>query len=181
MITTPPGAERAFGLRFLQDAANHPLGAAGLGELARLHGDATFGARNVDPHRWDAALERLRAVFAESDPVRASTLLNAELASTPATTELTLLDDGRWALRPAIAPRARADEALLAIGAFALATWLAERGRCAWGVCAADDCERVFIDEGRRHPQRFCSTACATRTRVAAHRRRNAGTDVEPS
>lgn len=166
--------ERPFGLRFLQDALNTPLSARALRELASAHGDPRFGERPFDAENWSSAAQRLHEVFAESDAERASALLNSALASSAACTELIPLDDGRWALRPAIAADAPAHDALMTVGAFALAAWLADRGRCAWGVCAADGCERVFVDEGRRHPQRFCSSTCATRTRVAAYRRRGA-------
>ncbi|MEV4612729.1 CGNR zinc finger domain-containing protein [Kitasatospora sp. NPDC049258] len=52
----------------------------------------------------------------------------------------------------------------------ALALRLGDRGRCAWGRCAAPDCRRYFIDTGRRTPQRYCTPRCATRVRVASHR-----------
>ncbi|WP_052442347.1 CGNR zinc finger domain-containing protein [Streptacidiphilus neutrinimicus] len=61
---------------------------------------------------------------------------------------------------------------LVSTAALALALWLGERGRCAWGRCAAPGCARYFIDAGRRAPQRYRSTRCGTRLRVAAHRTR---------
>ncbi|WP_231608091.1 CGNR zinc finger domain-containing protein [Streptacidiphilus albus] len=45
---------------------------------------------------------------------------------------------------------------------------------CAWGRCAAADCDHFFVDTGRRSPQRFCTPRCATRVRVAAHRAHHA-------
>ncbi|RRQ72609.1 hypothetical protein CQW39_31230 [Streptomyces griseofuscus] len=78
--------------------------------------------------------------------------------------------------RPACTPRPphHRDPArwLLSTDALALARWLGERGYCAWGRCAAPGCDRCFIDTGRRAPQRYCSTRCGTRVRVAAHRDR---------
>ncbi|MGW1991554.1 CGNR zinc finger domain-containing protein [Embleya sp. NPDC001921] len=50
-----------------------------------------------------------------------------------------------------------------------------ERGTCAWGQCAAPDCADYFIDTGRRAPQRYRTTRCATRVRVATHRANRAG------
>nr|WP_238350654.1 CGNR zinc finger domain-containing protein [Kribbella shirazensis] len=38
--------------------------------------------------------------------------------------------------------------------------------------CAAVRCDNVFLDATRNHTQRFCSTACQNRTKVAAHRAR---------
>lgn len=43
------------------------------------------------------------------------------------------------------------------------------------GVCAADRCERVYVDTSRNGGRRFCSTACQNRTKAAAHRARAAG------
>ncbi|WP_331770776.1 CGNR zinc finger domain-containing protein [Embleya sp. NBC_00888] len=45
----------------------------------------------------------------------------------------------------------------------------------AWGQCAAPECADYFIDTGRRSPQRYCTTRCATRVRVATHRANRAG------
>jgi predicted RNA-binding Zn ribbon-like protein len=39
--------------------------------------------------------------------------------------------------------------------------------------CAADDCNNVHVDLSRNRSRRFCSTACANRTNVAAYRARH--------
>lgn len=59
---------------------------------------------------------------------------------------------------------------LAASSAMALAALLSDRGRVPWGRCAAEGCDRPFLDHGRRAPQRFCSPPCATRERVRRHR-----------
>jgi predicted RNA-binding Zn ribbon-like protein len=41
-------------------------------------------------------------------------------------------------------------------------------------LCAADDCDDVHIDLSRNRSRRFCGTACANRTNVAAYRIRHA-------
>lgn len=41
-------------------------------------------------------------------------------------------------------------------------------------LCAAGDCTKVHIDLSRNRSRRFCSTACANRTNVAAYRTRQA-------
>lgn len=41
-------------------------------------------------------------------------------------------------------------------------------------ICAADRCDVVFLDATRSATRRFCSTACQNRTKVAAHRAREA-------
>lgn len=40
------------------------------------------------------------------------------------------------------------------------------------GTCDADGCDRAWVDTSRNARRRFCSTACANRTHVAAHRAR---------
>lgn len=40
------------------------------------------------------------------------------------------------------------------------------------GVCAADPCDRVYIDSSRNGGRRFCSTRCQNRVKAAAHRAR---------
>ncbi len=41
-------------------------------------------------------------------------------------------------------------------------------------VCAAADCENVHVDLSKNRSRRFCGTACANRTNVAAYRTRHA-------
>jgi predicted RNA-binding Zn ribbon-like protein len=43
------------------------------------------------------------------------------------------------------------------------------------GTCAAERCGRAWADTSRNARRRFCSTACANRTHVAAHRARVRG------
>jgi len=38
--------------------------------------------------------------------------------------------------------------------------------------CGAERCDNLFLDATRNHTQRFCSTACQNRTKVAAFRAR---------
>ncbi|MDX6282814.1 MAG: hypothetical protein QOH03_3885 [Kribbellaceae bacterium] len=38
--------------------------------------------------------------------------------------------------------------------------------------CGAERCDLLFLDATRNHTQRFCSTACQNRTKVAAFRAR---------
>ena len=40
------------------------------------------------------------------------------------------------------------------------------------GVCAAPQCDRVFVDASRNSKRRFCSPQCLSRTKAAAHRAR---------
>lgn len=40
------------------------------------------------------------------------------------------------------------------------------------GVCAADPCDRVYVDISKNGGRRFCSTRCQSRVKAAAHRSR---------
>jgi len=40
------------------------------------------------------------------------------------------------------------------------------------GVCAADGCDRVYVDTSKNGRRRFCSTRCQNRVKAAAHRGR---------
>ena len=40
------------------------------------------------------------------------------------------------------------------------------------GVCSAPACDRVYVDASRNQQKRFCSTACQSRVKAAAHRAR---------
>ena len=59
---------------------------------------------------------------------------------------------------------------LSASSALAFAVVLAGHALPLWGRCAATGCRRPFLDRGRRSPQQFCSSTCATRERVRRHR-----------
>jgi predicted RNA-binding Zn ribbon-like protein len=52
--------------------------------------------------------------------------------------------------------------------ALAIGTDLAGR----LGICAADRCDRVYVDTSKNGTRRFCSTTCQNRTKTAAFRQR---------
>lgn len=53
-----------------------------------------------------------------------------------------------------------------------LAELVIEHGLGRTGVCAAENCDRVYADTSRSGRRRFCSEPCANRTNVAAFRAR---------
>jgi hypothetical protein len=61
---------------------------------------------------------------------------------------------------------------LEASGAMGLALLVAEHGAGVLGRCAAGDCRDALLRTGAGPARRFCSTTCASRVRVAAHRAR---------
>jgi len=58
------------------------------------------------------------------------------------------------------------------VAGLGLARLLAEDGVARLGRCAAPSCRRAFAGGLRNHPRRYCSPACANRSRVAAFRAR---------
>jgi predicted RNA-binding Zn ribbon-like protein len=58
--------------------------------------------------------------------------------------------------------------------ATAMAFWVDQGMTGKLGVCSADRCDRVYADGSKNGSRRFCSEACQARTKVAAHRARQA-------
>jgi predicted RNA-binding Zn ribbon-like protein len=63
---------------------------------------------------------------------------------------------------------------LAATTAMALATVIVEHGIDRFGICAAADCDDVYVDASRNRSRRHCSSTCSTREAVSAYRRRQA-------
>jgi predicted RNA-binding Zn ribbon-like protein len=55
---------------------------------------------------------------------------------------------------------------------FGMALAVTEVGADRFGWCAAEGCDNAFYDGSANHTKRFCSSRCATRTNVAAYRKR---------
>lgn len=168
---TPDTWSRPLGLRFVVDVLNElPETGGDLQLLMREHHGPRFDIAVFDGDQFGRAIDAVRQVFAADDDADAASRINQLLVDVNVPTELDRLDDGRWVLRPAISTDASLAPWFAAMAAFGLGLWMTERGRAAWGECAAPDCHRVFVDAGRRRPQQYCSTRCATRVRVSAHR-----------
>lgn len=116
--------------------------------------------------------ERLRPVF-EAVPARAAGVLNDLLRDFATRPYLSDHDGTSWHLHVARDDASWA-EWLGAATALGLAGFAAGHGFGAMDVCAAGDCERVFVNPAARRPRRFCTPTCAGRTRVAQHRARQA-------
>ncbi|WP_405858179.1 CGNR zinc finger domain-containing protein [Streptomyces sp. NBC_00090] len=121
------------------------------------------------------AASLLREVFAAEDADGAAATLNRLLhehtgplrltshgGSTPWHPHLDRDDDGPW------------DEWLLASSCMALTVLVWDRQRPPGRVCASPSCQNAFIAQGSGPERRYCSRRCATRERVAAHRRSHA-------
>ncbi|WP_438316617.1 CGNR zinc finger domain-containing protein [Streptomyces sp. HUAS TT3] len=149
----------------------------GLTALLARHGEqpahltaAAFTEEDADDLR--AAARRMAEVLAEPDEDRAAEALNALFAQYATRPRLTRHDGHPWHLHVDRGDAAGWGEWFLASGALALAQLLTAHGRIAWGACAAAGCGRLFLAGGPGSARRYCAGTCATRERVAAHRRR---------
>lgn len=146
-------------------------------ELLRSHGespaDLTEAAFSVaDAAALRTAVARIADVLTETDVDRAAETLNQILAAHATPPHLLRHDGHGWHLHVDGGNDSPWDEWFLTASALALAQLLSERGRPAWGECAATGCLQLFLDTGPGSARRYCSTTCATRARVAAHRAR---------
>jgi predicted RNA-binding Zn ribbon-like protein len=146
---------------------------AEVADVLRAYGERDpidLTARDVAGMRAAAAL--LRQVFAAEHADDAAATLNRLLqehtgplrltshgGSTPWHPHLDHDDNAPW------------DEWLLASSCMALTVLVWDR-QCPPGrICASPSCQNVFITQGSGPERRYCSRRCATRERVAAHRR----------
>jgi len=117
-----------------------------------------------------AALE-LREVFTARDLVTAADRINGLLAGRAHPPRLTTHGGASgWHVHVDSSDDAPLGEWLLTSSALALAVLLAERQAPPAGICASPRCGRPFVNVGRGSARRYCSAACGTRERVAAHR-----------
>ncbi|MFH0244494.1 CGNR zinc finger domain-containing protein [Streptomyces sp. HK10] len=127
-----------------------------------------------------SAVARMTAVLAETGTGPAARALNEILAECGARPRLT--DHGGrhpWHLHVDRDEDAGWADWFLATSALALAQIVTEHGRAAWGECAAPGCSAFYLDAGPGSARRYCSATCASRARVAAHRRRRKKGDAD--
>ena len=120
------------------------------------------------------AREALGAVFSARDSdQRVAALLNDLLARTA---RPRLVEHADVPLHLHVdAPGASWGGWLAASGAMALALLIAEHGAGVLGRCEASGCAHVLLRTGPGPARRFCDGSCASRTRGAAYRARQAG------
>ncbi|MFB7409902.1 CGNR zinc finger domain-containing protein [Streptomyces sp. NPDC056202] len=163
------------------------LSRAALAELLARHGespdDLTEAAfSEEDARELREAAGRMSAILAEADIDRAALALNDVLARHAAAPRLSRHDGHAWHLHIDHGDDAGWGDWFLAAGALALAQILSEHERVTWGACEASNCGNFYLGTGPGSPRRYCSPTCASRARVAAHRRRRreAGPAVGP-
>ena len=117
-----------------------------------------------------AALD-LQEVFAAGDVAAAADRINALLGARAHPPRLTTHGGGSgWHLHVDGSDDAPWAEWFLTSSCLALAVLLAERQAPPGGFCQSPSCGRPFVNVGRGSARRYCSAACGTRERVAAHR-----------
>lgn len=127
-----------------------PADVAGMRTAAGLLREV-FAAGHVDAAA--ATLNRLHREH--TGPLR----LTSHGGTAPWHPHLDRHDDGPW------------DEWLIASSCMALTVLVWDHQRPPGRICASPSCHDVFIAHGSGPERRYCSRRCATRERVAAHRR----------
>jgi predicted RNA-binding Zn ribbon-like protein len=132
---------------------------------ARTHDQAELAA----VHRLRPRLERLW----EAGKDEAADLVNTLLREAKALPQL--VKHGGWDYHlhatPSDAPLA---DRMAVEAAMAFADVIRSQQLDRLRLCAAADCDDVHVDLSKNRSRRFCSTACANRTNVAAYRTRRA-------
>lgn len=162
----------------LPRAAGGGAGRAGRGAGRRVGTGATGGAAamgcDADNPRAELrqAAQEVYAVFAAPDLVSAVAHINTLLARYATAPRLTAHDQSPWHLHVDPSDHAPWHTWFVTSSAMALAILVSEKQRPPGGLCAAEACGRPFVDLGQGGGRRYCSARCATRERVASHRRK---------
>jgi predicted RNA-binding Zn ribbon-like protein len=148
--------------------------ARAVAEVLRAYGEndpVDLTRDDVDGMR--AAADQLREVFATDSADAAAHALNRLLDAHTGRLRLTSHGGGTpWHPHLDHDDNAPWPQWFLASSCMALAVLVWDRQRPPGRVCASDGCRNVFITQGSGPERRYCSRRCATRERVAAHRRR---------
>ncbi|MET8826978.1 CGNR zinc finger domain-containing protein [Streptomyces sp. NPDC004610] len=163
-------------LNVLGVPAAEPPAPDAVAAVLRGHGEEeTLALTAADVEGMRSAAGLLREVFAARDVDEGAAVLNRLLrehtgplrltshgGDTPWHPHLDRDDDGPFGAW------------LLASSCLALTVLLWDHQRLPGRVCASAACTDVFITHGSGPERRYCSRRCATRERVAAHRRAQA-------
>jgi predicted RNA-binding Zn ribbon-like protein len=123
-----------------------------------------------------AALD-VREVFAAADAATAASRINDLLAGRAHPPRLTSHGgESGWHLHVDSSDDAPWAEWFLTSSCLALAVLLTERQAPPGSFCGSPSCGKPFVNVGRGTARRYCSPACGTRERVAAHRHARAET-----
>ncbi|MGW9300959.1 CGNR zinc finger domain-containing protein [Streptomyces cyaneofuscatus] len=153
-------------------ADDHP-DPAEVTKVLKAYGEVgTVAVTPRDVAEMRTAAVRLREVFAAADADGAATALNRLLGEYTGPLRLTSHGgDSPWHPHIDRDDDAPWGEWLLASSCLALAVLVWDRQHPPGRICASPSCSDVFINQGSGPDRRYCSRRCATRERVAAHRR----------
>ena len=121
----------------------------------------------------------LREVFSATEVATSAERINELLAGRAHPPRLTTHGgESGWHLHVDSSDDAPWAEWFLTSSCLALAVLLTVRQAPPGGFCGSLSCAKPFVNVGRGSARRYCSTACGTRERVAAHRHSRAETDA---
>ncbi|GAA3144923.1 putative RNA-binding Zn ribbon-like protein [Kribbella aluminosa] len=164
-LTAAIALANTFGSAMRQGRPARAADAASVDAVLRL---TTKRPPAVDPSDYAAGAKTLYdALSTLPDVDAAAALVNLLLQQTKAAPQLTRDVGEPWHLHFGN-PEAAAG--WLAEFATAVAMLLGSDELERVRRCAAARCDDLFLDSTRNRTQRFCSTACQNRTKVAAHR-----------
>jgi len=152
---------------------------ASLGALLEGHDIALpdGGVTAVDLAEVHDLREQLVAVLQATDLAAAAEVLNDVMERGAALPSLTDHDGDGWHLHYE-SRDGRLVSRLAAICGPTLALLLRDVGLARIGECQDDTCESFYVDASRNAVRRYCCHRCATRSSVAAYRRRQRTADV---
>lgn len=131
---------------------------------------------DVDPlRRTRAGLALVVDSSAAGDDAAVVAQLNALLVQHPIRPHISGHDAQSWHLHVSDT-EAPVAEIVTGEALFGLTVLVTDLGADRLGRCAAPGCGRAFLDTSPNRSRRFCSSRCATRVNVAAHRRRQQDT-----
>ncbi|ONI70460.1 hypothetical protein ALI144C_48320 [Actinosynnema sp. ALI-1.44] len=84
--------------------------------------------------------------------------------------------EANWHIHVADPDEPPATEVAAAV-AWGIAQGIVRYGLSRWGRCADENCENYFLDTSTNRAKRYCSSRCANRVHVAAHRSRQRSID----
>ncbi|MFF5563616.1 CGNR zinc finger domain-containing protein [Streptomyces sp. NPDC012623] len=145
-------------------------------QVLRAHGESVpLPLSEEDIAQLRSAALLLREVFAAPDAEGAARALNSLLPRHAGALRLTS-HHGTAPWHPHLDSDDEAPwgEWFLASSCLALTVLLWDRQRPPGGLCASPSCSDVHLVQSGGPPRRYCSRRCATRERVAAHRRAGA-------
>lgn len=144
--------------------------------ILRAHGEPEpVEITEADMTELRQAAGELREVFTATGTAEAAGRINRLLAAHARPPRLTTHGgQAGWHVHVDSRDDAPWGEWFLTSSCLALALLLAQRQAPPAGICASPSCGKPFVNTGRGTSRRFCSPACGTRERVAAHRARSA-------